>query len=181
MKRFFFLGLRESCPGGSRIDDPLLFKRFDFLSKRLYFFFKGAVFSAASVCQDTPHRCTNSKKIAKGIPMQAMMMLFCRSKFFSILSNLSSMLSFLVFIYSFIRFSDALISLLTSSLTIKRILSRSASVSAPSEGNTIVQEQNNIEKSSIVFIGDFHAITQLTLTRWVADPYREIGLVRLPT
>lgn len=58
--------------------------------------------------------------------------------------------STLVSTYVFIRSSEAVISLLTSSLTIKRILSRSASESAPIAGMAIAQK--SIEKSKIVFM-----------------------------
>ena len=87
--------------------------------------------------------------------------------------------STLVSTYVLIRFSEAVISLLTSSLTIKRILSRSASVNSLKVGNEMTQ--NRIERNKIVLMGNFHVITHLTLARWVADPYQEIGLARLPT
>ena len=87
--------------------------------------------------------------------------------------------STLVSTYVLIRSSEAVISFLTSSLTIKRILSRSASVNSLKAGNEMTQ--NKIERSKIVFMGNLHVITHLTLARWVADPYREIELARLPT
>ena len=54
--------------------------------------------------------------------------------------------------YNFIRVSDALILLLTSSLTIKRILSRSASVNSAKVGNHAIVEKS-IERTRIVFMG----------------------------
>ena len=79
--------------------------------------------------------------------------------------------SFSVPISAFMEAMSALIgasslvsSLVTSSLTIKRILSRSASVSSPSAGSAIAEK--SIKRTSMVFMGCSSVSPFIPLQRW---------------
>ena len=99
-------------------------------------------------------------RIANGSPMIAM--IATRSPINHVTGVFK--LSILASTYDFIRVSDAPISLLTSSLTIKRIWLRSALVNSPRAGSAIAEK--SIERASIVFMGCSSVSPFIPLQRW---------------
>ena len=155
----------------SRVYNPLLLQRFDFLCEGFNLLFECLIFPAA-LCAKMPQRVAPIARIAKGIPMQAMMMLFCLSNSFRCHQKRSLTFT-LRFLTSVVSTARSVFRVAMSSL-----ISEFSGVWARKGIATI---QNRIERNKIVFMGNFHVITHLTLARWVADPYQEIGLARLPT
>ena len=127
----------------SWVYNTLLLQRFDFLCEGFNLLFERLIFPAAPVCEDA-QRVALIARIAKGIPMQAMMMLFCRSKFFSMPSKRS-----LTFTFRF----------LTSVVSTARSVLRGAMSTLISElpggwaRKGMAMADNSIERSKIVFMG----------------------------